>query len=69
MAAATLKSAASRDLAFELSEASVRLEGIDPTASPVYMALRERVIAGEITTDEAGDLLLAARQQPHIAAA
>jgi hypothetical protein len=65
----TPKPATGRDMAFELSEASVRLEGIDPTTSPTYMALRARVVAGEITTDEAGDLLLASYRQPHVVAA
>ena len=69
MPTSSLKPAISQDLAFELSEASVRLEGIDPTASPTYMALRARVIAGEITTDEAGDLLLASYRQSHVVAA
>lgn len=41
------------------SEASVRLEGIDPLSSPRYMALRARVIAGEITSAQAVDLLIA----------
>jgi hypothetical protein len=69
MPKANLKTEISHDLAFELSEASVRLEGIDPTASPTYMALRARVIAGEITTDQAGDLLLASYRQSHVVAA
>jgi len=69
MPTATLKTASTPDLAYELSEASVRLEGIDPTASPAYMALRARVIAGEITTDEAADLLLDSYSQPQVAAA
>jgi hypothetical protein len=33
------------------------------------MALRARVIAGEITTDQAGDLLLASYRQSHVVAA
>jgi len=68
MPTTTQKSAVDYDLAYELSEASVRLEGIDPTESPTYMALRARVIAGEITTDEAGDLLLAS-YRPSVSAA
>ncbi len=69
MPTANLKTAGSHDLAYELSEASVRLEGIDPTASPTYMALRARVIAGEITTDEAGDLLLDSYSHSQVVAA
>jgi len=45
--------------ALELSEASVRLEGIDPMAYPEYRELRTRVIAGEITSEQAVSILLA----------
>jgi hypothetical protein len=45
--------------ALELSEASVRLEGIDPMASPEYRELRARVISGEITSQQAVSILLA----------
>jgi Antitoxin VbhA len=48
----------SHEEAFRQSEASVKLEGIDPTAYPEYVALRDRVLAGEITSDQAVDLLL-----------
>ena len=58
-----------RDEAFELSEASVRLEGIDPMAFPEYVALRTRVIAGEITSEEAVELLAAQYQKGQLTAA
>jgi len=37
--------------AFEIAEASLRLEGMTP--GPRYYALKERVLAGEITPDQA----------------
>ncbi len=59
MPAATLKAKTSHEVAFEISEASVRLEGIDPMQFPVYRELKERILAGEITSDQATDILLA----------
>jgi hypothetical protein len=53
------KSVISREEAFRLSEASVRLEGMDPTADPAYMALKARVLANEVTAQEAVTLFLA----------
>jgi hypothetical protein len=55
--------------AFRQSEASVRLEGIDPAADPEYLALKARVLAGEITVEEAGDLLIAQNTQTQTTAA
>ncbi len=49
----------SHEVAFELSEASVRLEGIDPMQFPIYRELKARILAGEITSDQATDILLA----------
>jgi hypothetical protein len=57
------------DEAFELSEASVRLEGIDPMAYPEYVALRTRVITGEITTEQAVQLLAARYKKTQLTAA
>lgn len=59
----------SREEAFLQSEASVRLEGIDPMDHPHYVAIRNRVISGELTTEQAGDLLLARYTHSHDAAA
>jgi hypothetical protein len=55
--------------AFALSEASVRLEGIDPNDDPRYIALKERVLAGEISSSEAVTLLLAPYAAAHTNAA
>ncbi len=55
--------------AFRQSEASVRLEGIDPTADPRYLALKARVLAGEITSEEAADILVAQHIQTQTTAA
>ncbi len=43
--------------AFEIAEASSRLEGLEP--GPRYYALKDRVLAGEITGDEAVEILTA----------
>jgi hypothetical protein len=59
MPTATLKTKTSHEIAFEISEASVRLEGIDPMQSPIYRELKARILAGEITSDQATDILLA----------
>jgi hypothetical protein len=59
MPTASLKAKTSHEVAFELSEASVRLEGIDPMQFPVYRELKARILAGEITSDQATDILLA----------
>jgi hypothetical protein len=38
---------------YDEAEASLRLEGMDPTRDPHYRALKARVIACEITTTQA----------------
>ncbi len=45
--------------AFRQSEGSVRLEGIDPTDYPEYLALKARILAGEIDSQQAVELLAA----------
>jgi len=50
---------AKHEEAFRQSEGSVRLEGIDPLDFPVYRELKERILSGEITSDQATDILLA----------
>jgi hypothetical protein len=45
--------------AFRQSEASVRLEGIDPSLDPRYLELKARVLSGEITSNEAVTELIA----------
>jgi len=39
--------------AFRQAEASLRLEGLDPSASEPYETLKAQVIAGAITVEEA----------------
>jgi hypothetical protein len=55
--------------AFRQSEGSVRLEGIDPLDFPIYRELKERILAGEITSDQATDILLAQYTVAHQTAA
>ena len=43
---------------FHDSEASARLEGIDPLQFPIYVAMKERILSGEITNQEAMSLIL-----------
>jgi len=50
---------AKHEEAFRQSEGSVRLEGIDPLDFPIYRELKERILSGEITSDQATDILLA----------
>jgi hypothetical protein len=55
----TQEARAKHEEAFRQSEGSVRLEGIDPLHFPVYLELKERILSGEITSDQATDILLA----------
>jgi len=59
----------SHEVAFEISEASVRLEGIDPTQFPEYLALKARVLAGEINSQQAITLLAAQYKSAQVKAA
>ncbi len=61
--------AMSREEAFRLSEASVALEGIDPATNPTYLALKARVLADEITAQEATAIFLAQSKKSHSTAA
>jgi hypothetical protein len=56
---ASRHAAMSHEEAFRQSEGSVRLEGIDPTDYPEYLALRARILAGEIDSQQAIELLAA----------
>jgi hypothetical protein len=53
------RSVMTHEEAFRQSEGSVRLEGIDPTDYPEYLALKARILAGEIDSQQAIDLLAA----------
>lgn len=48
-----------RERAFEDAEAMLRLEGLDPTGEAHYEAIKDRVIAGELSFNEARVLVLA----------
>ena len=39
--------------AYADAEASLRLEGVDPAGDPFYDSLKARVVAGEVTPDQA----------------
>lgn len=52
--------------AFREAEASLRLEGMDPSGEIYYESLKARVIAGEITFAQGeAELLAHHRQQAH----
>lgn len=38
--------------AFRKAEASLRLEGMDPTDTPLYESVKARILSGEMTYDE-----------------
>lgn len=48
---------------FEEAEANMLLEGLDPRDSPHYQLIKESVIAGKITFDEARKAVLVYHQK------
>lgn len=44
---------------FSKAEASLRLEGMDPSGTPLYESVKARILSGEITFDEARAEVLA----------
>lgn len=44
------------DEALNRGEASTRAEGVDPNDNPAYLDVKRRLLAGEITLDEANTL-------------
>jgi len=38
---------------FRKAEASLRLEGMDPSGTPLYESVKVRLLSGELTFDEA----------------
>lgn len=38
---------------FRKAEASLRLEGMDPSGTPLYESVKARILSGDITFDEA----------------
>jgi len=70
MPAISAKDELAKDLeAFRQSEASGRLEGIDPLDYPIYAVVKERMLAGEITAEQAIDLIAADFKKSRVAAA
>ncbi|MBJ2390608.1 antitoxin VbhA family protein, partial [Salmonella enterica subsp. enterica serovar Corvallis] len=37
---------------FRKAEASLRLEGMDPSGTPLYESVKTRILSGDITFDE-----------------
>jgi hypothetical protein len=56
------KSLKFRQQAFEDAEASLRLEGLDPASHPRYQEVKTRLLAGEISFDQAEAALKAQDQ-------
>jgi hypothetical protein len=44
---------------FRRAEASLRLEGLDPSGTPLYESVKARLLFGELTFDEARAEILA----------
>jgi len=44
---------------FRKAEASLRLEGMDPSGTPLYESVKARILSGEVTYDEARAEVLA----------
>ena len=48
---------------FRKAEASLRLEGMDPSGTPLYESVKARILSGEITYGEGRDEILAHYQK------
>ncbi|MDK1905265.1 antitoxin VbhA family protein [Klebsiella sp. K4-170] len=48
---------------FRKAEASLRLEGMDPSGTPFYESVKARIISGEISYDEGRAEILAHHQK------
>lgn len=48
---------------FRKAEASLRLEGMDPSGTPLYEFVKARILSGEVTYDEARAEILAHHQK------
>jgi len=48
---------------FRKAEASLRLEGMDPSGTPRYESVKARILSGEITYDEGRAEILAYHQK------
>ena len=49
---------------FRKAEASLRLEGMDPSGIPRYESVKARILSGELSYDEARADILAYYQKP-----
>lgn len=47
---------------FRKAEASLRLEGMDPSGTPLYESVKARIISGELSYDEGRAEILAHHQ-------
>ena len=48
---------------FRKAEASLRLEGMDPSGTPLYESVKARILSGELTYGEGRDEILAHYQK------
>ncbi len=48
---------------FRKPEASLRLEGMDPSGTPVYDSVKTRILSGDITFDEGRPVIRAHSQK------
>ncbi|RRZ86171.1 antitoxin VbhA family protein [Erwinia sp. 198] len=48
---------------FRKAEASLRLEGMDPSGTPLYESVKGRLLSGELTFDEARAEIMAHYQK------
>ncbi|WGK60128.1 antitoxin VbhA family protein [Pantoea sp. SS70] len=48
---------------FRKAEASLRLEGMDPSGTPIYESVKARIISGELSYDEGRAEILAYHQK------
>ena len=48
---------------FRKAEASLRLEGMDPSGTPLYESVKAHILSGEITYDEGRAEILAYHQK------
>ena len=48
-----------RSRGFRKAEASLKLEGMDPSGTPLYEGLKKRLIAGDITFEQGCEEILA----------
>jgi len=52
-----------RLIGFRKAEASLRLEGMDPSGTPLYESVKARILSGEVTYNEARAEILVYHQK------